>query len=160
MSNFQTTIKALQAPAVAGDFASQNPRASVLAAQGQLVAPAGGLIVGNFFFINPADGSTHQAYAEGYQVAFLARESQGLITTFLAGASLVVPQGFMVTGYNEGDFYATFAAAGPVAGSPVYASTTDGSAQVASEGGVLTNFTLMNEPLAGELGIISSRSFA
>ena len=153
---FQTTVNAQPAPAVAGDFASQNPRASVLAAAGQLVAPTGGLIVGNFAFVNPADGTVHQGYTSGYQIGFLARNSQGLITTFLADSSQVVPAGFMVTLFDAGEFYAKFAAAAPTPGVPVYASTTDGSAQVASSGGVLTNFILRSAALAGELAIISS----
>lgn len=153
---FQTTVNSQPAPAVSGDFASQNPRANVLAAAGQLVAPAGGLIVGHFAFVNPADGTVHQGYTSGYQIGFLARNSQGLITTFLADSSQVVPQGFMVTLFDEGEFYTTFAVAGPTAGVPVYANTTDGSAQVSATGGVLTNFLLRSEPLAGELGIISS----
>lgn len=105
MSNFQSVVNANPAPAVAGDFASQNPRASVLAAAGQLVAPAGGLKVGRFCFVNPADGTVHTAWVSGYQIGFLARNSQGLITVFLAGDSQVVPQGFMVTLFDEGEFF-------------------------------------------------------
>jgi len=50
---FQTVINDQQAPAVAGDFASTNPFANVLAGPGALVAPAGGLIVGNFAWVGP-----------------------------------------------------------------------------------------------------------
>jgi hypothetical protein len=152
---FQTQVNALQAPGVAGDFASQNPRASVLAAPGQLVAPAGGLIVGHFAFVNPTTGAVSQAYTAGDQIGFLARESQALITTFLADNTLVVPEGFPVTLYDEGEFLALFAVLG-TAGAEVYASTTDGSVQVASSGGVDTGFKLRSNPAAGELGYISS----
>ena len=122
---FQTVVNANPAPAVKGDFASQNPRANVLAAAGQLVAPAGGLTVGHFAFVNPADGTVHQNYAAGYQIGFLGREQQGLITQFLGEASFVVPQGFMITLYDQGEFYAVFGG-GATAGQTVYADENTG----------------------------------
>ncbi len=147
---FQTSVNAQPAPAVAGDFASQNPRASVLAAAGQLVAPAGGLIVGHFAFVNPADGTVHQSYASGYQIGFLARESQALITAFLAEGTMVVPQGFMVTLYDEGEFYAYFGN-GATAGQTVYADETTGAA--ISGAGSPTSVT-------GSIGFTGTASFA
>lgn len=128
MSTFPSTVNQNQAPAVVGDFASQNPRASLLAGQGALVAPASGLIVGNFAFVTHASVGTSvsQAWASGNEVGFLAREEQALISAYLAGDSLVVPQGFMVTLYTEGDFYAKFPG-GATAGQTVYADETDGA---------------------------------
>lgn len=133
MSNFPNKVNANQAPAVAGDFASQNPRASLLAGQAALVAPLGGLIVGNFAFVTKnVNGETvSQAYASGNEIGFLAREEQALISTYLAGDSLVVPQGFMVTLYTEGDFYARFGD-GANPGDVVYADETTGAAQSGS----------------------------
>lgn len=126
MSNFQTKVNAQQAPAVAGDIASQNPRANVLAGEAQLVAPAGGLIVGNFAFVTPATGVVSQKWASGNQIGFLARNLQALITTFLAGDTQNVPQGFPVVLFDEGDFYAFFAG-GATAGQHVFADETNGS---------------------------------
>ncbi len=48
MSGFQNVVNTLQAPGVVGDFASTNPFSSILAEAGALIAPAGGLVVGNF----------------------------------------------------------------------------------------------------------------
>src|SRR5208337_4078918 len=101
---FPNTINSQQAPAVQGDFASTNPFASVLAGQGALVAPPGGLIVGNFFWVSPT-GVCSQSFVSGYQIAFLGRNEQALIVNFLGEATLVVPAGFMVVGFNEGDFW-------------------------------------------------------
>jgi hypothetical protein len=124
---FQTVVNAQPAIAVEGDFASQNPRHNTLAAAGQLVAPPGGLRVGYFFFINPATGLCSQSYGNGYtQISFLARNSQGLITQFLADSTQIVPEGFMVVGFDGGDFYARFAS-GITAGSTVYADETTGA---------------------------------
>src|SRR5579862_2062864 len=100
---FQTVINDQQAPAVAGDFASCNPFANVLAGPGALVAPAGGLIVGNFAWVGP-QGQVSQSFVAGWQLGFLGRNEQALITEFLGEATMVVPQGFMVTLFNEGDF--------------------------------------------------------
>lgn len=125
---FQTVVNANQAPAVEGDFASQNPRHNVIGAAGQLVAPASGLKVGKFFFINPATGLCSQSYVAGVytQVAFLARNSQGLITAFLADNTQVVPGGFMVVGFDGGDFWARFNGA-ISSGGTVYADETTGN---------------------------------
>jgi hypothetical protein len=122
---FQTTINDYQAPGQPGDFASLNPFSSVLAGNNALVAPAGGLAVGNFFWVGP-DGSTSQSFVAGWQIAFLGRNMQALITDFLGEATLVVPQGFMVTGFNGGDFYANFPAGAHV-GDYVFADPNDGT---------------------------------
>lgn len=151
MSLFPNKVNVNQAPAVRGDFASQNPRASLLAGQGQLVAPAGGLIVGNFAFVaKSANGDVaSQSYASGDEIGFLAREEQALISAYLAGDSLVVPQGFMVTLYTRGDFYAYFGD-GATPGQAVYADETTGAAQ---SGSGTTSFT-------GEVGFVGTASFA
>lgn len=122
---FQTVINDQQAPAVAGDFASCNPFANVLAGPGALVAPAGGLRVGNFAWVGPA-GQVSQSFVAGYQIGFLGRNEQALITEFLGEATMVVPEGFMVTLFNEGDFWANFSA-GATAGQNVFADPNDGA---------------------------------
>lgn len=133
MSNFPTKVNLRQAPAVAGDFASQNPRASVLAGQGALIAPASGLIVGNFAFVAKSSNgdAVSQSYTSGDEIGFLGREQQALITQFLAGDTLVVPQGFMVTLYSEGDFYAYFGN-GATPGTTVYADESTGAPTTSS----------------------------
>lgn len=122
---FQSQINDYQAPGVPGDFASLNPYSSVLAGNNALVAPAGGLTVGNFFWVGPA-GQTSQSFVAGWQIAFLGRNEQALITQFLQEATMVVPQGFMVTGFNGGDFWANFPA-GAAVGDFVFADPNDGT---------------------------------
>lgn len=123
--SFQKVINADQAPGVEGDFASTNPFASVLTSAGGLVAPTGGLRVGYFFWVGPA-GQVSQSFVAGYQIAFLGRNEQALITRFLGEFSMVVPAGFPVVGMNGGDFWARFAAGGTV-GNNVYADPNDGA---------------------------------
>jgi hypothetical protein len=126
MSGFQKKVNLVQAPGVAGDFASMNPFSSVLAGPGALVAPAGGLKVANFAWVNPADLSVQQGYNSAYQIGFLGRNEQALITNFLGESTLLVPQGFMVNLFSGGDFYAYFAN-GATSGSTVYANETTGA---------------------------------
>lgn len=155
---FQASIKAQPAPAMSGDFASANPRASVLAGPGQLVVPAGGLTVGAFAFVNPADGTVHQDYTSGYQIGFVSRRQDGLITVFLAESSYLLQAGFPLTLMNDGDYWAKFPVAAPTIGVAVYANTTTGAAQVSSTAGVLTPFFLKSAALAGEVAKISSET--
>ncbi len=152
MSNFPGKPNLNQAPAVRGDFASQNPRASLLAGQGALVAPAGGLIVGNFASVlkNSTGETVQQGFTAGNEIGFLAREEQALISVYLAGDSLVVPQGFMVTLYTEGDFYAYFGN-GATPGDVVYMDETTGAA--ISGAGSPTSVT-------GSIGFTGTASFA
>lgn len=121
---FQKQINDYQAPGVSGDFASTNPFASILAGPGALVAPAGGLKVGNFAWVGP-NGQVSQSFVAGYQVGFLGRNEQALITQFLGESTMIVPAGFMVTLFNGGDFFANFEA-GATVGNNVYADPSDG----------------------------------
>jgi hypothetical protein len=153
---FQASVKAQPAPALAGDFASSNPRSTAIAGPGQFVVPSGGLTVGNFVFINPADNTVHAAYVSGYEIGFVGRRQDGLITTFLAESTYALQAGFALTLFSGGDFWAKFAVAAPTPGVAVYASTTDGTPQVASSGGVLTGWTLRSIAGTGELAKMST----
>jgi hypothetical protein len=144
---FQATINNTQAPGVRGDFASTNPFSSVLAGPGALVAPAGGLVVGNFAWVGPA-GQVSQSYQAGWQIGFLGRNEQALITQFLGEYTLVVPEGFMVTLFDGGDFWAYFAD-GATALATVYADEDTGAPQMQST----NSFT-------GSVGFTGTASFA
>jgi hypothetical protein len=144
---FPNKVNTLQAPGVAGDFASTNPFASVLASPGELVAPPGGLTVGNFAWVSPA-GVVSQSYVSGYQIGFLGRNEQALITEFLGESTMVVPEGFMVTLFSEGDFWAYFAN-GATSGATVYADETTGAPQMQAT----NSFT-------GEVGFVGTASLS
>jgi hypothetical protein len=115
---FQTSIKAQQAPAVEGDFASANPRASVLAGEGAFVAGAAGATVGRFGW---ADAS-------------------GLVTNVGAG----VPSGFIHREMNAlmsaGDFWAKSLTVATV-GQKVFASNTDGTVKTGAAGATVAGYT-------------------
>ena len=137
MGGFQIRVNNQLAPAVEGDFASANPRSTVLAGPGGLVAGAFGVTVGKFGWIAP-DLKTVNSFADAPVApdGFVHREQQALITVYLAIASVLVPQGFMVTLHNGGDFWAKNL--GPAAltkGATVYAGFADGGAYSSAPAG-------------------------
>src|SRR4051812_37924461 len=119
-NGFQGQVNNQPAPGEGGDFYGVNPRVIELAGPGQYVAPAGGLIVGNFCWADPDTGAVSQSYVPGNALAFLHRENNALITDFLGIATLVVPAGFPITLFSQGDFWAKFKNSG-VPGDTVYA---------------------------------------
>lgn len=109
MSEFQKQVNTALAPAVAGDFASTNPRASYLAGPGALVAGDDGLTCGLFAWVTTdSNGEPLSCDNDGTGVpqGFVHRDQTGLITTYLDGAGSTIPTGFEVTLMTEGDFWA------------------------------------------------------
>lgn len=110
-SGWQTSVGTVPSPAVAGDFADFNPRSTLDAGPGGLVAGASGVTVGRFAWASYAgiDGdnapSIANNFGSGPPSGFVAREQQGLITNYLADSSMVVPQGFGVTLFTSGGFW-------------------------------------------------------
>lgn len=108
----QATVNTLPAPAVAGDFASANPRFTALAGPGAFVAGSGGVIIGNFCWASSQSFDPNSApqvvnsFGSGPVLGFVGRHQQAIITTFLADASMVISPGLMTTVYSGGDFWA------------------------------------------------------
>jgi len=160
MTGFQKDVNLTPALAVAGDFASANPRASVLAGENGLVAGTGGVTVGRFAWVD-ADGITVlSSDAAAAPSGFVHREQQALITTYLAESGNVIPEGFAVTLHNEGDFWALLT--GPnaaVVGDAINAVLANGSvtAGAAVPGtSVATQFKAKSAGAVGELIKIST----
>lgn len=125
---FQKQVNLTPAPAVAGDFASSNPRATVLAGPGGLVAGALGVTVGKFAWVDD-DGVTVQSFGTATKApqGFVHREQQALIQQYLAESGMNIPQGFPVVLHNEGDFWAVLAGDNAaVIGSAIYADYSNG----------------------------------
>lgn len=153
---FQAQVNSQPAPGESGDFASANPRASILAGAGQLVVPSSGLTVGAFAFVTPTTGAVTQGYTTGQLIGFVGRRQEGLITTFLAESVYTLQPGFMLTLFSAGDFWAKFPVVAPTPGVPVYANTTTGVAQVSATNGVLTPFYTASVGAAGDVVKIST----
>lgn len=129
MTGFQSQVNQQLAPAVAGDFASINPFAAVVAGAGAFVAGPGGVTIGRFAWID-ADGITVHSYgtAPNAPSGFVHRDMQGLITQYLGESSMVIPEGFPVTLMRSGDFFATVAGStAATRGGSVYATYANGA---------------------------------
>lgn len=149
MSQFQQTVKTRFAPAVAGDFASANPRATMLAGPGSLVAGSAGVTVATFAWaasLGTADIESGETdfynvvnnFGAGLPSGFVHREQQALITTFLSSNSNLVPQGLPVTLFTSGDFWALNSGASAVtAGQKVFANYGSGTVQTAAAGATI-----------------------
>lgn len=127
---FQTRVNRNQPPAVAGDYASINPRAVMLAGPGIFKAPAAGVVVGRFCWADPDTGDVTQGQTSGYLLGFLHRENQAVIQTVNGEATMIVPQGIMISLFTQGDFWGYFAG-GATPGQSVYAHTGSGNAALA-----------------------------
>lgn len=135
---FQTTVNITPAPAVAGDFASANPNASVLAGPGAFVAGTGGANVGLFGWAD-TNGLVTNA-GSGVPTGFIHRDMQALIVTWLASASMNIPEGQPVTLMSAGDFWAQTLTVATV-GQKVFASNTDGTVKTGAAGATIAGYT-------------------
>ena len=140
MTGFQTATYALQAPGIAGDFASVNPYATLLSTQvnSQTGINAGpnGLTIGLFCWFDPATYAFANNYGSGAPNGFVGNSHQALITTYLSPAGMTIPSGFQAPNlYDAGDFWvvnngSTIA----VPGQKAYANNATGVASFASSG--------------------------
>lgn len=155
---FQKVVNSYQAPAVAGDFASTNPNASMLAGEGELIAGDAGVTVGVFAWAD-ADGKVSNSKTTGGRIGFVHREQQASITGFLDEKGNTILKGQAMTLMTGGDFWARFPA-GAVIGQSVFAKDTDGtlksSGYSTETGYTLTKFRVASTAGAGELAKITS----
>lgn len=170
-SQFQTQVNYNPAPAVAGDFASANPRATVLAGPGSLVAGTNGVTVGVFAWaassgtVNPSTGETDfynlvSNAGSGAPTGFVHREQQAIITVWLQSASNVVPSGLPVVLHQAGDFWVSTATVATV-GQKIFASNTTGAISTGTAGATIagsteTKWFVMSAGAVGELIKMSS----
>lgn len=136
--SFQTVVNTTPAPAVAGDFASANPNANVLAGPGDFVAGTGGANVGVFGWAD-ANGLVTNA-GSGVPTGFIHRDFNALITTWLGEASMNIPAGQPVTLMSAGDFWAKTLTAATI-GQKVFAGNTDGSIKTGAAGATIAGYT-------------------
>lgn len=138
---FQKQVYYQPAPAVEGDFASTNPRATVLAGPGGLICGDAGVIVGRFAWATDeyVDGDGAPAsvnnFGSGPVTGFVHREQQGLIEVYLEEATMQVPAGFPITLFEGGDFWVKNAGASQaLPGMKAYANYADGTVTFAASG--------------------------
>lgn len=136
MSGFQTVVNIQPAPAVEGDFASANPRFTVLAGPGGFVAGPNGATVGRFVWADVLTNTILSNNGPGAPTGFLYRPGQpALITQFLAASTMLVPQGLPLSAAAGGDFWVKNAGTNEVTlGLKAYANNLTGVATFAATG--------------------------
>jgi hypothetical protein len=103
---FQTAVNIQWAPAVAGDFASANPRATALSTPGAIVTGPNGLTVGAFAWLD-STGTYASNTGTGLPAGFVHRAmGDALITIYLAETTMLIPPGFETSLFVAGDFWA------------------------------------------------------
>lgn len=155
---FQTTVNITQAPAVAGDFASANPRHSVLSMPGGFVAGPNGLLVGQFAWADTATGLILNNTGTGVPTGFVHRDMQATNYIYLSEATMLIPAGQGVGElFNGGDFWVKNTGAGAVTiMMKAFASLTTGAVSFAATGATVagsieTKWYAMSLGAAGEL---------
>lgn len=140
-SGFQQQVYGQQAQAIAGDFASSNPRSTYDAGPGGLVAGTLGVTIGRFAWVtNPVDPNSTPKIASnagaGPVAGFVHREQQGLNTTYLSPSGMAIPKGFPVVLHTAGDFWAVNdGATQALVGQKAFANVTSGAVAFAAAGG-------------------------
>lgn len=157
MSNgIQSSVTTQPAVGVVGDFASANPRFSQLAGPGAIVAGPSGLLIGRFAWLSysqiDGDGAPAAAnnFGTGPVAGFVGRAQQGLITTYLTAAGMLIPGGFQATLFSGGDFWALNGGASAAqVGMKAYAAFADGSVTFAAAGAPTTGQATTSAIAAG-----------
>ena len=161
-STFQTSTYVLQAPGVAGDFASANPRGNPLSSQiyggTGFVAGPNGLTIGLFAWLDTATYSIASNYGAGAPNAFVHNGHEALITTYLTAAGYTIPAGFPAGNlFDAGDFFVvnngtTIATPGMKA----YANNLTGVATFAATGSPSTSGTSTASTIAAETASVTA----
>lgn len=107
---YQTQVYNQEAQAVAGDWASANPRSIFPAGPGGLVAGLQGVAVGLAGWIAPptdpnGTGQIVNNFGAGNIVGIIYNDTQALNTVFLSDATMVIPEGLPVALAIEGDIW-------------------------------------------------------
>ncbi len=138
---FQSSVSQVPSPGVEGDFATLNPFYEYPAGPGGLVAGANGVTVGRFCWLDPTFLDPDNAptpvnnTGTGQPIGILGRRQQGVITVFLAEASLVVPAGLPIGVLSSADLWIkNRGTTQAVAGQKAYAAFADGAANFAATG--------------------------
>lgn len=145
---FQRSLNRDLPRGVAGDFASTNPRNSILAGEASL-RTNDPITVGQFAFADLETGLVSPAFTAGLTIGFVHRNNQAVVPLGQA-ASMVIPKGKEVALFSSGDFYAV-APAAVEPGDAVYALDADGSLSAVATSAQATNFKFAEKASAGAL---------
>lgn len=156
---FQTKVNLNNPIGWPGGFASVNPRVTVFVGGASndnvFGAGDGGVLAGTFVWLNETN-NTLDNKGTGAPDGFVANEWQGLITEYLQEDTMMIPKGFMITAYSEGEFFVAapgdvkrkdFVFVDPKSGTVVDSTATDA---------VQTNYKYAKTAENGDIVAISS----
>lgn len=140
MTDFQRVINREPAYGVAGDFASNNPRSSIVPPvnSGFVAAPAQSINLG-YFAWGAGTGLVYSSLGGAGANPSLglvgrpANEPADVITAYLADSSMLVNDGQSLTLFNSGDYWVTLP--GATVGATVYADATTGAPTLTDNSG-------------------------
>ena len=160
---FQTQVNTSLAHAVEGDFADHNPRATVLAGPGGLIAGPSGVTIGRFAWLSSStiDGDNAPAiannYGSGAVAGFVGRDYSGLITTYLAEYGMKIQPGYQTTLFSEGSFFVVNAGSTQASkGQKAYADLATGAVTFAATGSASTASGSASTIAAGTASVTGS----
>lgn len=145
---FQRSLNRDLPRGVAGDFASTNPRNSILAGESAL-RTAQPITVGQFAFADLATGLVAGTFAAGLVIGFVHRNNQAVVPLG-STASMVIPAGKDIALFSSGDFYCV-APANVTAGDAVYALDATGAVSAVATSSHATNFKFAENAVSGAL---------
>jgi hypothetical protein len=129
---FPSQVNVVPGVGVEGDFASVNPRTTVVNGPGAFVAGSAGVTIGRFAWADAAN-RTVSNFGGGAPTGFVHRAQQALITAFLNESTLLVPAGLPTTLFSSGDFWVKNAGASASAiGQAAYTNNSTGQVQFGS----------------------------
>jgi hypothetical protein len=157
MTGFQTVTNTQPAIGAEGDFASGNPRFTVIAGAGAFLAGAAGVTVGRFCWSSQraeddvGGPAIVNSFGSGPVLGFVRRDQQGLIANYLQESTFSVYPGSGMTVCNGGDFLAKNrgTTAGEI-GMKAYAAFADGSVSFAATGSPTGGGTSTASTIAAE----------
>lgn len=160
-ATFQRSVHQYPALAVEGDFASANPRASMLAGDSGLISGPLGVTIGLFAWALNSTGVVTTAKPGGAaRSGFVARHQVSLITPYLGSDTMLTVPGLEITLHVKGDFWARFAA-GATIGDKVFSDDVTGAVSSHPAGTTVAGsteqaFFVGSTAAAGELAKISA----
>jgi hypothetical protein len=138
---FQQQVNTVPGVAVAGDFSDQNPRQTLDAGPGGLVAGPSGVQVAlwawpSFEGMDPDNAPTIvNNFGPGAPAGVICREQQGLNAIYLSDASQLIPTGFPVTVFvTVGTWVVNNGTTAARYGQKCYANLSNGQSSFAATG--------------------------
>lgn len=133
---FQTSVATQQSPGIEGGFYGNNPHFTVTNPdEGQFVAGAAGVIIGQFAWADVTNGQVTSAHpgkaASLVRYGFVHRDQPAVVAGLLVGTSNLVVAGQAVDILEDGPMWARFAG-GATIGQKVYMAYADGSCSAAA----------------------------